>query len=163
MLVVLTDLCHQRWGLDVPDLEEVTQQRLQEISPSYIRMRNPVDIWPSVFEHGVEYSYGEAIEALMKDPNIDAIVPILMLADEIGVPPLDFIVELAKSYPNKLLYVTFSGEKKHMEVAKAFLEPRGVPTFQFIEEPFEVISILNRCRKAMERPATDYSLLTLFP
>jgi acyl-CoA synthetase (NDP forming) len=163
MLVVLTDLCHQRWGLDVPDLEEVTQQRLQEISPSYIRMRNPVDIWPSALEHGIKYSYGEAIEALMRDPNIDAIVPILMLADEIGVPPLDFIVELAKSYPNKLLYVTFSGEKKHMEVAKAFLEPRGVPTFQFIEEPFEVISILNRCRKAMERPATDYSLLTLFP
>ena len=152
MLVVLADLCHQRWGLDVPELEEVTQQRLQEISPSYIRMRNPVDIWPSALEHGIEYSYGEAIEALMKDPNIDAIVPILMLADEVGVPPLDFIVELAKKYPEKLLYVTFSGEKKHMEAAKAFLEPRGVPTFPLIEEPFEVISILNRCRKAMERP-----------
>jgi len=152
MLVVLSDLCCQRWGLDVPDLEEVTRQRLQDISPSYIRMRNPVDIWPSALEHGIEYSYGEAIEALMKDPNIDAIVPILMLTDEIGIPPLDFIVELANSYPEKLLYVTFSAEKKHMEAAKAFLEPRGVPTFPLIEEPFEVISILNRCRKALERP-----------
>jgi len=125
---------------------------LQEISPPYIRMRNPVDIWPSALEHGIEYSYREAIEALMKDPNIDAIVPILMLADEVGVPPLDFLVELAKSYPEKLLYVTFSAEKKHMEAAKAFLEPRGIPTFPLIEQPFEVISILNQCRKAMERP-----------
>jgi len=152
MLVVLTDLCRQRWGLDVPELEEVTRQRLQEISPPYIRMRNPVDIWPSALAHGIEYGYGEAIEALMKDDNIDAIVPILMLTDDTGVPPLDFLVELAKSYPEKLLYVTFSAEKKHMEAAKAFLEPRGVPTFPLIEEPFEVISILNRCRKAMERP-----------
>lgn len=152
MLVVLTDLCRQRWGLDVPELEEVTRQRLQEISPPYIRMRNPVDIWPSVSVHGIEYGYGEAIEALMKDDNIDAIVPILMLTNDTGVPPLDFLVELAKNYPEKLLYVTFSAEKKHMEAAKAFLEPRGVPTFPLIEEPFEVISILNRCRKAMERP-----------
>ena len=152
MLVVLADLCYQRWGLDIPKLEAVTRQRLQEISPTYILMRNPVDIWPSALDHGIEYSYGEAMEALMKDPNIDAIVPILMLADEVGVPSLDFIVKLAKRYPEKPLYVTFSGEKKHMEAAKAFLEPRGVPTFPLIEEPFEVISILNRCRKAMKRP-----------
>ena len=152
MLVILTDLCCQRWGLDVPDLDELTRQRLQEISPPWIRMRNPVDIWPSATVHGIEYSHREAIEALMKDRNIDAIVLILVLVDEFGIPPLDFIVELANSYPEKLLYVTFTGMKKHMEAAKAFLEPRGVPTFPLIEEPFEVISILSRCRKAMKRP-----------
>jgi len=152
MLVVLADLCRQRWVLDVPDLEEVTRQRLQEISPPWIRMRNPVDIWPSATVHGIEYSHREAIEALMKDANIDVIVLILVLVEEFGIPPLDFIVELANSYPEKLLYVTFSGMKKHMEAAKAFLEPRGVPTFPLIEEPFEVLSILSRCRKAMERP-----------
>jgi acyl-CoA synthetase (NDP forming) len=152
MLVILTDLCCQRWGLDVPDLEEPTRQRLQEISPPWIRVRNPVDIWPAATIHGIEYSHREAIEALMKDRNIDAIVLILVLVDEFGIPPLDFIVELANSYPEKLLYVTFTGMKKHMEAAKAFLEPRGVPTFPLIEEPFEVISILSRCRKAMKRP-----------
>jgi acyl-CoA synthetase (NDP forming) len=152
MLVVLADLCQQCWGLEVPELEEATQQRLQEISPAYIRMRNPVDIWPSALDHGIEFSYGEAIEALMRDHNIDAVVPILMLADEVGVPPLDFLAKLAQKYPEKLLYVTFSAEKKHMEAARAFLEPKGVPTFPLIEEPFEVISLLNRCRQNMERP-----------
>lgn len=152
MLVVLADLCRQRWALDIPDLEEATRQRLQEISPPWIRMRNPVDIWPSATVRGVEYSHREAIEALMEDPNIDAIVVVLVLIEEFGIPPLDFIVELANSYPEKPLYVTFSGMKKHMEAAKTFLEPRGVPTFALIEEPFEVLSILSRCRKAMERP-----------
>lgn len=151
MLVVLADLCYQHLGLEIPNLEEITQQRLQEISPTWIRIRNPVDIWPSASIQGIEYSYKEAIEALMKEPNIDAIVPILMLAEEVGIPNLDFIVDLARRYPEKLLYVTFSGEKKRMEAAKAFLEPKGVPTFLLIEEPFEVLSILNRCREAMER------------
>ncbi len=152
MLVVLTDLCRKFWNLEVPNVEERTRQRLQEISPPYIRMRNPVDIWPAAYLQGVEAAYREGTEAVLKDPNIDAVVPILLITDDTGVPSLDFIVELARKYPEKPIYVTFSGEKKHMEAAKAFLEPKGVPTFPLIEEPFEVLSILARCRQAMERP-----------
>ncbi|MFC1896802.1 acetate--CoA ligase family protein [Thermodesulfobacteriota bacterium] len=152
MLVILTDLCEQELGLKVPDLEEHTRRRLQEISPPYIRMRNPVDIWPSAVVHGVEFGYGEAMKALMKDPNIDAVVPILMLTEHTNPPPLDFIVDLARDYPEKPLYVTFSADKKYMDEAKAFLEPRGVPTFPLIEEPLETLSILARCRRALERP-----------
>jgi acyl-CoA synthetase (NDP forming) len=150
MLVVLTDLCLSL-GLQVPDFEEPTRQFLQSISPPIIRMRNPVDIWFAAGTHGVEFAYREGTEAALKDPNIDAVVPILLLTDETGVPPLDFMVDLAKKYPGKPIYVTFSGEKKHMDAGKAFLEPRGVPTFPLIEEPFEVLSLLARCRRFMER------------
>ena len=151
MLVCMTDLCRRRWGLQVPELEDKTRQYLQSISPPYIRMRNPVDIWPATLVKGVELGYREGTEAVLQDANIDAVVMVLMITDETGVPPLDFIVELARGYPTKPLYVTFSGQKKHMDAAKAFLEPRGVPTFPLIEEPFEVLSILARCRKAMQR------------
>ena len=154
MLVTLTDLCNRDLDLEIPDLEDRNRKRLQEISPPYIRMRNPVDIWPSAAVHGVEFAYREGMETVLQDPNIDAVVPILLLTDETGVPPLDFIVELARRYPQKPIYVTFSGEKKHMDAAKALLEPRGVPTFPFIEEPFEILSILARCRSAMERQTT---------
>jgi len=152
MLVVTTDNCRKFWNLEVPTIEEKTRQRLQEISPPYIRMRNPVDIWPAAYLQGVEAAYREGTEAVLKDPNIDAVVPIMLITDDTGVPSLDFLVELARKYPEKPIYVTFSGEKKHMEAAKAFLEPKGVPTFPLIEEPFEVLSILARCRQVMERP-----------
>lgn len=152
MLVVLTDLCRGRWGLAVPQVEEATRSRLQEMSPSYITVRNPVDIWPAAYQHGIEYAYREAMEAVLKDPNIDAVVPVLMLTEGTGVPPLDFIVELAGRHADKPIYITFTGDKGCMEAAKAFLEPRGVPTFMLIEEPFEVLSILSRCQLAMKRP-----------
>ena len=151
MLVNLTDLCRHTLNLNVPDLEPGNRQRLQKISPPYIRMRNPVDIWPAAIVHGIEYAYREAMEAVLKDPNIDAVVPIMMITDETGVPDLTFIVDLARKYPEKPIYVTFSSQKKHMESAKAFLEPKGIPTFPLIEEPFEVLSILHRCRRLMER------------
>jgi len=47
--------------------------------------------------------------------------------------------------------VSCSGQKKHMEAAKAFLEPKGVPTFWFAEEAFEALSFAVQCREAMER------------
>lgn len=151
MLVAMTDMCQKYWNLEVPALEESSRRRLQEISPPYIRMRNPVDIWPSAIVNGIEFAYREGMEAVLSDPNIDAVVPILMITDETGVPDLRFIVDLARKYPEKPIYVTFSAEKKHMEAAKAFLEPKGIPTFPMIEEPFEVLSILTQCRKYMDR------------
>ena len=152
LLVTMTDLCCRQLGLAVPTVDEPTRARLQEISPPFMRMRNPVDIWASALQHGIEYAYREGMEAVLKDPNVDAVVPVLMLADETGVPPLDFIVDLAERYPEKPIYVTFSGQLKHFVAAKADLEPRGIPCFQLMEEPFEVLDILWRCRQAMERP-----------
>jgi acyl-CoA synthetase (NDP forming) len=151
MLVVMSDLC-VRMGLDVPEIEPATVQRLQDISPPFIRMRNPVDIWASASVHGVEFGYREGMEAVMKDPNIDAVVPILMLTEDTGIPSYDFILDLKNRYPDKPLIVTFSADKKYMDECKNYLEPLGVPTFPEIEQPFEVLSILYRCVRAMNRP-----------
>lgn len=151
MLVAMSDLCQKFLNLEIPDLENMTRLRLQEISPSYIRMRNPVDIWPAAMTHGIDFAYREGMEAVLKDSRIDAVVVILLITDETGVPDLQIIVDTARKYPEKPVYVTFTGEKKHMEAGREFLEPRGIPTFPLIEEPFEVLSILAQCRKYMNR------------
>jgi acyl-CoA synthetase (NDP forming) len=150
MLVVLSDLC-TRLGLEVPALEPRNLQRIQEISPPFIRMRNPVDIWAAASTRGVEFGYREGMEAVLKDPNIDAVVSILMLTKESGIPSYDFIIELAQKFPEKPIFVTFSGDKKYIEECKEYLETKGVPTFPEIEQPFEVLSILARCRRVMNR------------
>ena len=151
MLVVLADLCI-RLGLEIPELEPETLRRLQEISPPFIRMRNPVDIWAAA-SRGIEFGYREGMEAVLKDPNIDAVVPVLMLTKDIGVPPFEFIIKLVKKFPEKPILITFSGDRQYMEECKEFVEPLGVPTFPEIEQPFEVLSILSRCVRAMNRPS----------
>lgn len=154
MLVCLTDLCERHLGLHVPDLDDGSCRRLQAMSPSFIRMRNPVDIWPAVTLRGIEQAYREGMEVVLNAPNIDAVLSVLMLTDETGVPSLDFLVDLAGRYREKPIYVACSGQRKHMAATKAFLEPRGVPTFWFAEEALEVLSFLSECREAMERQAT---------
>jgi acyl-CoA synthetase (NDP forming) len=151
LLVVLSDLC-VRLGLEVPPLQPENVQHLQEISPPYIRMRNPVDIWAAATVRGVEFGYREGMEAVLRDPNVDAVIPVLMLTKEIGVPPFDFLLDLGAAYPRKPILLTFSGDKDCMEHCKAHLEPRGMPTFFEIEYPFIALSILVRCVRAMTRP-----------
>jgi acetyltransferase len=150
MLVTLADLC-VRLGLEVPELTPEARGRLQEISPPYIRMRNPVDIWAAASVSGVGFGYREGMEAVLKDPNIDAVIIVLLLTEDTGIPSFDFIVDLARKYPEKPVLVSFSGDKRYDDECKAFIEPQGVPSFPEIEQPFEALSILWRCAQAMKR------------
>ena len=129
-----------------------TQARLEEISPPFINITNPVDVFPSATVHGMEFAWREAMLAILKDPNVDALVSILLLANELGPMKLEFIVELARQFPEKPIYISFSGDEVSNAEAKAFLEPQGVPTFPRIEDPFKVLDILTRARAAMDRP-----------
>ncbi|MFC1582045.1 acetate--CoA ligase family protein [Planctomycetota bacterium] len=151
MLVTMTDYCRKFTGLQIAEIEDATRQRLQDMSPPFVTMRNPVDIWPAVTIDGLEKAYTRGSEAVFEDPNVDAVVMILMLMDEVELDSLDFVVNLAKRYPDKPLLVTFSGQKSHMEAAKEFLEPRGVPTFALIEDAFAVLDVLCKCGKAKAR------------
>ena len=151
MLVTLSDLC-VRLGLEVPELTPEIRGRLQEISPPYIRMRNPVDIWAAASVSGVEFGYREGMEAVLKDPNVDAVVSVLMLTEDTGIPSFDFMVDLAEKYPEKPVFITFSGDKRFEEECKAYIEPRGVASFAYIEQPFEALSIMSRCMESMNRP-----------
>ncbi|MFH0915642.1 MAG: acetate--CoA ligase family protein [bacterium] len=151
MLVCLSDLS-TRLGLMVPELEGQTLRRIQEITPPFIRIRNPVDIWAAALSVGIEAAYGVGMEAVLEDPNVDAVIPIFMLTRETGIPEsYEFIVDLAGRHPAKPVLVSFTGDKRCMDECRESLEPRGVPTFMQIEEPFQALSILSRCAEVARR------------
>ncbi|MFH1079721.1 MAG: CoA-binding protein [Pseudomonadota bacterium] len=96
MLTTLSDFCI-RLGLHIPPMEDETVRSLQKISPSYIRMRNPVDIWPAATSRGIEFAYREGMEIVLHDPAVNAVVSVIMLTRETGVPDPGFIVGLVKN------------------------------------------------------------------
>ena len=150
-IVHISDICKQRTGLEFSKITAKTQARLEEISPPFINITNPVDIFPSATVNGMEFAWREAMTALLEDPNVDSVVTILILADELGEMKLDFIVDQKKRFPDKPIYVSFSGDENCNAAAKAFLEPRGVPTFPRIEDPFKVLDIMTQCRKGLAK------------
>ncbi len=151
LAVHLNDLCRERTCLVFPPLRKRTLERIRAISPPFINIANPVDIFPAVTVHGTEAAYREAIEAVLDDPGIDAVVAVMILTEELAPGSYEFIVDLARRYPEKPVYISFSGDTACDAAAKAFLEPRGVPTFPRVEDPFKALDILVRCRAAMKR------------
>lgn len=154
-IVHISDLCRTGLDIEFPPLARGTMARLEEISPAFISLANPVDVFPSATVHGMEFAYREAIEAVIADRNVDAVVTILILAEELGIPNLDFLVEIAGRYPEKPVYVSFSGDHGANVAAKAYLEPRGIATFPLIEDPFKALDIVVRCRRAMTRSEAE--------
>tara|TARA_B100000886_G_scaffold324106_1_gene268477 strand:+ start:1977 stop:3383 length:1407 start_codon:yes stop_codon:yes gene_type:complete len=146
-IVHISDICKQRTLLEFPKPAKHTQKRLEEISPPFISISNPADIFPAATVNGMEFAWREAMRALLLDPRIDSVVTILILADELGKMSLEFIPELAKEFPEKPIYVSYSGDENSNRAATAFLEPEGVPTFPRIEDPFKALNIMASARK----------------
>jgi acyl-CoA synthetase (NDP forming) len=56
-IVHTRDLCRQRLNLEFPEFQPATLARLKEISPPIVNISNPVDVFPSVTVHGLEFAW----------------------------------------------------------------------------------------------------------
>jgi acetyltransferase len=63
-----------RHGLQLADLGGGVIDRVAALSPAWMPLSNPLDIWPAVMVHGAGKAYSVALEAVLKDPGVDAII-----------------------------------------------------------------------------------------
>jgi acetyltransferase len=151
MLVSLADLC-VRLELRLPELEARTIQSLETFSGGFIKLRNPVDIWALTSKCGIKQAYEEGIAAVMADPNVDAAAAVLMLTGEQDPPSPGILKDIAQAHPDKPLLLSFTGDWLCIEDFAQEAGSLGLATFTEIEHPLEVLSVLCRCRRAMDRP-----------
>ena len=63
-------------GLDVADLSPETRTALEALFPDWMPVKNPVDLWPAMEKNmtsGIDV-IGEGLDALIADPNVDAVI-----------------------------------------------------------------------------------------
>lgn len=63
-------------GLDVADLSPATRTTLEGLFPDWMPVKNPVDLWPAMEKNitsGIDV-IGEGLDALIADPNVDAVI-----------------------------------------------------------------------------------------
>ncbi len=71
--IIVLDLM-ERWGLEPAELSASTMGALQEISPPWLPLGNPMDIWPGLMKHGMERVYSMTLKAALMDPNVDGVL-----------------------------------------------------------------------------------------
>jgi acyl-CoA synthetase (NDP forming) len=98
----MADLCAAA-GLELPDLEPATQEKLREWIPGYLRVSNPVDSGgaPSADERGPKI-----LRAMIDDPNVDMIIcPITGALATMSRPLATDLVEAATTTDKPILVV----------------------------------------------------------
>jgi acetyl coenzyme A synthetase (ADP forming)-like protein len=121
---VLTADCIESEGLALAEFSEETKKIIAKILPSYGNVANPLDL---VADAGVE-AYGKAIDAMMADPGIDALLIIILTQ----TPPIDerIIHVMTKASDERTKPIaTISIGGTYTEAYRKILESKGVPSY----------------------------------
>ncbi len=125
--IVTSDLLADR-GIRLADFGPETLRALKEVFPPWMDPSHPVDVWPSVELNGTVPVYTKAIDAVMKDPNVDSLI---IEAVAWNLASLDYLTaagEMQKRYgkPMVLWQIAGSDVEEHYRTAA---EEAGIPVF----------------------------------
>jgi len=64
----------EKHGLRLASLCSEVIDQVAALSPGWMPLSNPLDIWPAVMMHGARKAYSVALKAVLKDPHVDGII-----------------------------------------------------------------------------------------
>ncbi|HCC72013.1 MAG TPA: hypothetical protein DEQ09_12815 [Bacteroidales bacterium] len=71
--IMVTDAL-ERYGLKLASLSPETIHMVAELSPAWMPLGNPLDIWPAVMKYGTGNAYSVALKAALNDPQVDGVI-----------------------------------------------------------------------------------------
>ena len=152
---ILTADALEAHGMEIPELDPATVQRLVPLLPGEASLRNPLDMIAAA----TPTSYHTALAAVLDDPGIDAAVAIF-------VPPLgvrqedvaEAIVAAAKQHPTKPVLAVLMG-REGLPEGRAELNAAGIPAYIFPESAARALTALNHHREWLDRPVAAWTSL----
>ena len=148
-------------GLTLARLSPDTQKRLEELSPPWMPVKNPVDYWPAMEKHGPVLAYKHGIEALHDAPEVDGIIVHLFAGFGIWFLDMKEIMSGIKE-PRKPILFWLIGPEKGREITRMTLEGEGWPTFHEIHRTVKVMAnLFEELKKRNNRSGTPSTELSI--
>jgi acyl-CoA synthetase (NDP forming) len=131
----------EKYGLTLARLSPQTQKRLEELSPAWMPVKNPVDYYPAIEKNGPALAYKHAMEVLNGDSEVDGIIVHLFTGFGIWSPNVRELLSNIQR-PCKPILVCLIGPEKMREPTRLALEEKGWPTFLEIHRTVKVMASL---------------------
>jgi acyl-CoA synthetase (NDP forming) len=131
----------EKYGLTLARLSSQTQKRLEELSPAWMPVNNPVDYYPAMEKHGPILAYKHAMEALHDDPEVDGLIVHLFAGFGIWSLNMKEILPSIKKSQKPILFWLI-GPEKGREPTRLALEEEELPTFNEIHRMVRVMASL---------------------
>jgi acetyltransferase len=122
--IILADAM-ETYGLKIAGMSDSSLRRIRAMSPEWMPINNPIDIWPATMKHGMRNVYRMVLEDALRDPGVNAAICVALglrpsEAERLGV--VDLIQELSVQYDKPILVWLYGPEAAE---AAAALERRG--------------------------------------
>ncbi len=141
----------EKCGLTLARLSPQTRKRLEELSPGWMPVKNPVDYWPAMEKHGPSKSYVHAMEALHDDPEVDGLIIHVFAGFGAWALKMKEIMFGMKNSRKPMLFWLL-GPEKVREPTRLALEEEGWPTFSEINRTVKVMaSAFERTKRRIGR------------
>ena len=142
-----------KYGLKMASLSERTTSTIAELSPEWMPLGNPLDIWPAVMRHGLKSVYATALKAVMDDDNVDGVLCISIAP---SLPAFDFLdvsesVNKVVLRENQKPVVAWLYGPNVKEISERFEKEKKVTMFQTIQKAAWSLSLLRERNIFLER------------
>ncbi|RLG14058.1 MAG: CoA-binding protein [Candidatus Nanohalarchaeota archaeon] len=135
--VMTTDSISKK-GIELPDFEKKTIEKIRTVMPPYATINNPMDLIGDADTN----RYAVSIYSIIEDKNIDAIIIILLLQISSLSPDIVDIIANEKRKTKKPIIVIAMGDK-YAKVLIDTLKEEGVPVFPSPSRAANALSCLN--------------------
>jgi acetyltransferase len=123
--IMCIDACHQ-FDLAVAELSPTTVEQMNALSPSWLSVSNPADLWPAcmVSKQPLARVLTESIGAMLSDSAVDAVLFVWSPWSESNCADLSqLLARLAEAHPDKPLVCSLHGD--YAKAAQNILEATG--------------------------------------
>jgi acetyltransferase len=136
----------EKYGLSLATFSPETKKGLEELSPAWMPINNPVDYWPAMEKHDPALVYKHAMKVLHDAPEVDGVILHLFAGFGIWFLDMKEIMSVIEG-PRKPILFWLMGPEKSREATRLTLEGEGWPAFSEIHRTVRVMGCLFENRK----------------
>ncbi len=115
--IMLLDTMHV-WGLEPSKLSDNSLKTVQELSPPWMPVGNPMDIWPALMKNGMQKVYRIALRDVLNDPNVDGVICLALGLDRKNqryFSSVEEIQELSLGVPKPVIVWVYGPQADEVE------------------------------------------------
>lgn len=143
----------ERYGLKLVPLSPETIESVAQISPDWMPLGNPLDIWPAVMLHGAHKAYPVALRAVLNDPNVDGVICIAIapLPEFSFLDVSESLNSVMEEFPPTKPILAWTYGPLIAEVGKRFESKKRIMVYPTLELATWALSLLGDRYQVMKR------------
>jgi acyl-CoA synthetase (NDP forming) len=143
----------ERDGLQLASFSPETIQQVAKLSPAWMPLGNPLDIWPAVMLHGGRKAYSVALKAVLNDPNVDGVICIAIapLPEFSFLDVSESLNSVMEESPARKPVIGWIYGPNTTEVKKSFESKKRIMIYPTLEIASWALSLLRDRHKIIKR------------